>query len=167
MYLIRENTFMIYGLYPVQPASLEMVLWYLHPFADEYFAKNKILLTNEGVVIYQQGYQLNITTPPAMAMGECMSIVLPKSQGKNSSWGSGLESLSQLRTPRHIETGGPTRIWTMDSAKDGDGMSTVIKCLTEHDRAHFAIDLAKALYYLSQRVAVYANGVVETHLINI
>lgn len=167
-YPIREDTFMVYGLYPRNPADLQMILWYLHPYADKYLTQEKVLLTKEGVVIYQQGYQLRITLPSDVTTGVPSSIILPRLQDNSikGPWTSEEEKVtSRLWTPRP-DSEGPTRIWIPASESIDGQFSTVIKCLTEDNRASYAINIAKALYYLSQKVAIQLDSVTETNIIN-
>jgi len=165
-YPIMKDTFMIYGLYPKCPNDLEVILWYIDPYINEYFAKEKILLTEQGVMIYQQGNQLTITAPSDLTMGVPMSIILPGLQGKNSSCTSERNDQAPRDLPRR-DSEGPTRIWISPSEWTEGKMSTIIKCQTEDNRASYAINIAKALYYLSSQVAVKAKGVIKTNLINI
>lgn len=154
---------MIYGLYPYGPNDLKMILWYLHPYADEFFAKEKVLLTEQGVMIYQQSDQLSIITPSDPTIGVPMNIILP---GLRPSRMSERRDQALRDLPRH-DLGEPTSdLISFSELPEGD-RSTIIRCLTEENRAAYAINIAQAMYYLSSRVAVEAKGIIETHLINI
>ena len=162
---IRDDLFMMYGLYPEGLYDLRFVLWYLNPKVEEYFAKNMALITNEGVIVIQQGDKI-IITKSTQTMDMPATIVLPRLQGKNSSCTSIEKAHILSRTPRP-EMRGPTRIILPASEGFDSDTSTIVTCLTEHHRAGFAINIARTLYQLTSQTAAQLETIAWTELINV